>query len=144
MTGNEPPRPGAEDGTVGLKRLELVSLALFLACWTVDVLSLLGLVPLADRFPLSLYGLYGLAAALGWLVGNLYVQRARGFPPPLRRRFLLIYSSAPLGILFLLRAMAPAAEQQAAPLVPLYALGVYAIFFLVPVTLRIPFRAGRR
>ncbi|HEX5758484.1 MAG TPA: hypothetical protein VF121_04780 [Thermoanaerobaculia bacterium] len=127
-----------------MKRLELVLLALFLACWAVDVLALAGLVPLAGSLPLSLYGLYGLAAALGFLAGNLYVQRSRDLPRPLRRRLLLVYLSAPLGIVFLLRAMAPVAEQRAAPLVPLYALGVFAVFFLVPVSMRLPSRAGRR
>jgi hypothetical protein len=38
-------------------------------------------------------------------------------------------------VLYLLRALAPAREQIGAPLVPLYALGVYAVLFLVPVTI---------
>jgi hypothetical protein len=114
-------------------RLEAILLALFLACWLVVVLSLVGLVTLRGNFPLGLYPLYSLASALGWGAGNLYVHRGRRFPDPIRRRVLLVYYLGPQGLIYLLRAMASTADQQAAPLVPLYAFGVFSIFFLVPV-----------
>jgi hypothetical protein len=38
--------------------------------------------------------------------------------------------------------MAPVADQRAAPLVPLWAFGVFSILFLVPVTMKFPGRAG--
>lgn len=113
-------------------------MALFLACWAVVLLVLLGLVPRAD-FPLGLYPLYSLASVLGWAAGNLYVHRGRRFPDAIRRRVLLVYYLGPQGLVYLLRFMAPMESQQAAPLVPLWAFGVFSIFFLVPVKLiRVP------
>jgi hypothetical protein len=126
MNGAPPPGPS-------FWRLEAILLALFLACWLVVVLSLIGVVTLRGNFPLGLYPLYSLASALGWGAGNLYVHRGRRFPDPIRRRVLLVYYLGPQGLIYLLRAMASAADQQAAPLVPLYAFGVFSIFFLVPV-----------
>jgi hypothetical protein len=102
---------------------------------------MLGILPLADSLSLSLYSLYGLAAAAGWLSGNLYILRSRGIPGPMRRRILIIYWLGPPSLVFLLRAMAPAAAQQAAPLVSIYAFGVFSVFFLVPVTLKAGFQA---
>lgn len=116
--------------------LEPIALALFLACYVVALLHLLGLVPLAGTVDLGLYGLYTLAAVLGWIAGNVYVQRARGLPKQLRRRFLMVYFLGPVSVVLMLRFMAPQAVQLVQPLVPAYALGVFTIFFLVPVTLR--------
>ena len=48
----------------------------------------------------------------------------------------LVYLFGPPGVLALLRAMAPGPTQEAAPLVSLYAGIVYAILFLVPVSLK--------
>lgn len=121
-------------------RVELVLLALFFACWLVGFLQWFGLVPRAGSLELGLRGLFSLAAALGWLAGNVYVPRRRGLPAELRRRILLIYLLGPPGLLFVLRSMAPFEEQMAAPLASLYATIVYAIFFLVPVSLRGAFR----
>lgn len=118
-----------------MKRFEPVLLALFLACWLVDLLVLLRVVRLAGMLPLTLYGLYSVAVAFGWLFGNIYVRRRRGLPPPVRRRILILYFMGPPGILYLLRYMTPLFLQQAAPFVPLYAFCVFAILFLVPVTL---------
>lgn len=74
---------------------------------------------------------------LGWLSGNVYAFRSAAAPPPvLRRRFLLVYLLGPPSCLYLLRMLAPAADQAAAPLVPLYGSLVYGIFFLIPLTLR--------
>jgi hypothetical protein len=102
----------------------------------VDLLHLLGLVPLPGTLDLDLYPFYAVAAVCGWLAGNLWVARAAGLPRGLRWRLLLVYLVGPPGVLFLLRAMAPAAAQMAAPFVALYAFGVFAVFFAVPVTLR--------
>lgn len=103
------------------------------------LLSSFGLVTLRGHFPLGLYPLYSLAMGLGWGAGNLYVHRGRRFPDPIRRRVLLVYYLGPQGLIYLLRFMAPVADQQAAPLVPVWAFGVFSIFFLVPVKLiRVP------
>jgi hypothetical protein len=129
----EPPRPPS------FWRLEAILVALFLACWAVVLLSWLGLVTLRGNFPLGLYPLYSLASVLGWSAGNLYVHRGRRFPDAIRRRVLLVYYLGPQGLVYLLRFMAPLAAQQAAPLVPVWAFGVFSIFFLVPVKLiRVP------
>lgn len=117
-------------------RLEPVFLGFFFACWSLALLYFVGLIPLAGTLEISLYGLYGLAAAAGWLSGNFYIHRSSKLPRALRRRLLVVYLLGPPGILYLLWAMAPPADQLAAPFVPLYAFGVFVIFFLVPVLLR--------
>lgn len=118
-------------------RLEAVLLALFLACWVIVLFRWLGIVSLAGNLPLSLYALYSFASSLGWGAGNLYVHRGRRrFPPgTIRRRLMLVYYLGPQGMVYMLRAMAPVADQHAAPLVPVWAFGVFSIFFLVPVTI---------
>ena len=127
-----PPRP------VEVTRGDAVLLGLFLACWALSLLSLARIVRLAGSLPLTLYGYYGVAVALGWGFGILYVRRTWGLPTPVRRRFLLIYYLGPPAILGVLRSMAPWADQEVAPLVPLYAFGVFSILFLVPVTMKFP------
>jgi hypothetical protein len=126
--------------TASVKRFEIVLLALFLACWAVNLLIGLRLLPFAGNANLSLYALYSLAVALGSLAGNVYARRRRGLPPPARRRLFFIYFFGPPAIVILLRAMAPLDVQRAAPLVPLYALAVYSIFFAVPLSLKFPSR----
>ncbi len=116
--------------------LEIVLLGLFLVLWAVALVSVAIGLPLAGSLPLTLYQLYGIAAALGWLHGNVYVQRARSLPRPLKRRLLLIYLLGPPSLVYLLRTMAPAEEQAAAPLAGIWAFAVLTIFFLVPVTFR--------
>jgi len=125
-----------------VKRIELILLALFLACWVVSIAVFFGLLHLDGAVQLGFYGLYGIAASLGWLFGNVYVQRTRKLPKPERRPFLF-YFFGPLGVVYLLRCMEPLAFQRAAPFVLLYAWCVLSIFFLVPVVMRIPF-AGRQ
>lgn len=117
-------------------RLEVILLAFFLSCWSIVLLHLLGLVPMAGALDLGMQGLYTVAVAAGWLVGNIYVRRSRGLPKALRRRLQLVYLVGPPGVLALVRAMAPAAAQAATPFVPFYAGIVYVILFLVPVSLR--------
>ena len=118
-----------------MKRLEPALIGLFFASWLGALLAQLGVLPLAGTLPLAFYPYFSLAAALGFAAGNFYVQRRRVFPPELRRRLLLVYLVGPPGILYLVRGMAPAADQALAPLVPLLGFGVYSIFFAVPVKL---------
>lgn len=120
-----------------MSRVEPILFGLFFASWGLAVLYMVGIVPLPESLELSLYGLYSIAAVSGWIAGNIYVQRARHLPRELKRRFFLLYLVGPPGLLYLLRAMAPAREQRAAPLVPLYAWAVFAVFFLVPLTFRV-------
>ena len=126
-------------------RVELAVLAVFSAIWLLVILGGLEIVPLAGSLNLDLYRLYSIAAVFGWVAGNIYVARAQSFADApaeypfwqsLRKRLLLSYVMGPLSVVFLLRLLAPQAVQQAAPLVPIYSLGVYALFFLVPLTLR--------
>ena len=121
-----------------MARLEIAVVGFFFACWIVVLLSLAGLVPLAGHLPLSLYAYYSLAAGLGWISGNVYVVRRRSLEGAQRRRAFVLYFIGPLGLTSLLRAMAPASAQAVAPFVPLYAVGVFTIFFLVPLILKPP------
>ena len=116
-----------------MSRLEPILVAFFLATWFVNLLDVLGLVELARNFNLALYPLYSLAAGMGWGAGLAYVTRAHRLPAELKRRVWMVYFMGPPGILFLVRAMAALEVQRAAPLVPVYAWGVYAVFFLVQV-----------
>lgn len=118
-----------------MKRLEPILLGLFLACFVLDLLVFFRVLSLAGSLPLGLYGLYSFAITLGWLSGMLYERHRREQPAPIRRRLFLIYFLGPPGILYLVRSMAPLAEQKAAPLVWLYSFVVFAIFFAVPVKL---------
>jgi hypothetical protein len=123
-----------------VRRLEPALIGLFLASWLGALLGQLSVLALAGSLPLGLYPFYSLAAALGWVAGNVYVHRRRRVPAPLWRRLLLIYLVGPPGILYLVREMAPAADQALAPLVPLLGFAVFGVFFAVPVTLAPPSR----
>jgi hypothetical protein len=126
--GPLPPRP--------IRTLEAVLLGLFLACWAVLVLSWLHVAHLSGNAPVSLYRYFSFASALGWSTGTIYVQRGRKLAEPDRRLLRWVYYLGPQGIVYLLRALAPLAERRLAPLVPLWAFGVYTVFFLVPVLVR--------
>ena len=132
---------------------EAVLLASCSAVWLLTILADVGVVPLAGILTLDLYRLYSIAAVLGWLAGNVYLLRVRASgatararaagateprTPPRRprRRLLLSYLLGPLAFVYGLRSLAALEVQQAAPLVPIYGFGVYALFFLVPLTLR--------
>jgi hypothetical protein len=118
-----------------LSRLEGPVFGLFLAAWLVTGLGQLGFLELAGRFGLSFYGFYSAAAALGWLAGNFYMARRRGRQGDLVRRLRAMYFLQPLSLVFLLWTLGPKELQRAAPLVPLYAVGVYGALYLVPVML---------
>lgn len=96
------------------------------------VLHNLGLVGVSAGLDLSLYQIYAVAAVLGWLSGNVYVHRRRRLPQEHRKRAAALWLMGPQGVPALLRAMAPVEAQAAAPAVPLFALGVGAVFFCVP------------
>ncbi|HXO22699.1 MAG TPA: hypothetical protein VOA87_22490 [Thermoanaerobaculia bacterium] len=127
---------GASPNPRPVRSLETVLLGLFLACWVVVLVSWLRLVSLAGNAPVPLYRFFSFASALGWVAGTLYIQRGRQLPDAGRRLLRWVYYLGPQGIVYLLRAMAPLGDQQAAPLVPVYALGVFSVFFLVPVTVK--------
>lgn len=124
--------------------MELVLLGIFFVCWLAALAAFGGLLPLAGLLDLGLYQYYGLAAFLGWLSGNVYLHRSRRVPKPLRLRLMLIYLLGTPGLLYLVRALAPLTTQALAPMAPVYATGVFAILFLVPVTLRGSFASGSR
>ena len=93
----------------------------------------LGLLSLASALALSFYQVYGTAAVVGWVSGNVYVARRRRLvSTAIRRRALVLWLIGPQGIPSLLWAMAPASLQAAAPAVPFYAFLVGTVFFAVP------------
>ncbi|MCP4203311.1 MAG: hypothetical protein GY769_15420 [bacterium] len=119
-------------------------LLFFLICWVVFCVHALAGYPLAGYLRLNLYHLYGLAASGGWLLGNLAVGRERRFerqggdplPPATRRRLFFLELLAPGGALFLLWSLAPKPIRIGVPMAPIYATGVFVLFFLVPVSLK--------
>lgn len=119
-------------GALRSTRLEAPLFGLFLACWVLAVAHNLGLVSVSLGLDLSFYRLYAVAAAVGWVAGNVYVLRRRRLPREHRRRAAALWLVGPQGVPALLRAMAPLESQAAAPAVPLYAFGVGAVFFCVP------------
>ena len=130
MWGSGGLQPG-ESLRVG--RFEVVLLAASFAGWIVTLVHLLGWVSLAGAHRLDFYRFFSVAAASGWLVGNLCLYRRRRLGAS--RRLLAIYLLGPPGLLSLLWAMGPPELQAIAPFAPLYGLGVYSLFFLVPITL---------
>lgn len=121
-----------------VRTLGAVAVGLFLACWVVFLLQVAGLARLPNLPHLTLTEAYSAASALGWLAGMIYVQRTRHIPPPLRRRLFLLSFFGPPSLVFELIAMARLDHQ--APFVLLWALCVFGIFYLVPVSFR---SAGR-
>ncbi len=119
-----------------MSRLEPIVLAFCFACWLAVLLPVLGLSPLSGSLQLEPRSLYMIAVATGWLAGNLYLRRRQQVPRQLRWRFLVAYLLGPPGLFFLLWAMVPEGYQAQAPLVPLYAVGVSSILFIVPIGLR--------
>ena len=119
----------------------MIFLALSLASWILVLADAFRWLPLEGLLPLALYPYYSLAIFLGSVAGNLFAFRSRGAPLEAKRRLLRVYLAAPPGIIVMVRAMAEAAAQSAAPFVPLYAVLVFTIFFLVPLLIR---RSPRR
>lgn len=115
-----------------MRQLELPLFGFFFACWLAAIVFHLRLVPAAGTLAVGLYPLYALAAALGWIAGNVYVVRRRALPREHRKRAAALWLVAPQGVPAVVRAMAPSSHQAVAPLVPLFAFAVGAIFFCVP------------
>lgn len=126
-----------------MKRAEIILLALFLACWLLEMVIFFGGLRVDGSFPLDLYPYYGVTMTLGWLFGLLCVNRTRDMERTPTRRFVLFYFVGPIGFLFLLRDMATFEAQRAAPFVPLWGLCVFAIFFATAIILRLPLPGGR-
>ena len=119
-----------------MRRLETVLLGLFGAFWVVLVLAYLGVVHLAVTLPLTLYELFGTAGMVGTLAGNLAVWRSIGVDVEVWRRLKVIYYVGPACLPMLVRALAPLELRVAAPFAALWAVGVYSVFYLVPVSMR--------
>ena len=126
-----------------MKRGEVILLALFLACWLLEIAVFPGWLRFDGSLPIGLYPFYGVAMSLGWLFGLLCVNRTRDMDPGPTRRFVFFYFVGPIGFLFLVRDMATMEAQRAAPFVPLWGLGVYTIFFITAIILRLPLPGGR-
>jgi hypothetical protein len=121
-----------------IRLLGAATVGLFLACWVVFLLQLAGIARLPVLPRLTLIQVYSAASALGWAAGMIYVQRTRHLAAPLRRRLFLLSFCGPPSLVYLLVAMARLQLQ--APLVLLWSLCVFGIFYLVPVSFR---SAGR-
>lgn len=129
-------------GAWSVRQFDLIVVALAVASLFAVLLSDVRLVQFSGSLPLALHRYYIVAAALGWLFGNVYVTRSRSAGS--RLMLLVIYGLGPIPFLFLLRAMAPATAREVAPLVPLFASGMFLVFFVVPVSLRAPARVRMR
>jgi hypothetical protein len=125
-------------------RLELVLLGFFIACWIVFFAVALSGYPLSGAIAMDLYQLYGIAALVGWLSGNIFVQRSQRWERRSRQRVLLIFLLSPGGLYYLLWALGSELDRSGAPFAPLYAFAVSGILFLVPVTLRGSFSGRTR
>jgi hypothetical protein len=117
-----------------VRKLEASVAGICLGAWVLTLALLLGPGPDFARHPPP-RGLFSLAAVAGWLAGNVYVVRSRAAPLG-RVGLLSIYLGGPPGLIWLYWATIPAGIRLASPFAPLLALGVYAIFFVVPVSLR--------
>lgn len=113
-------------------RTELFLGPLFIALWALVLLLQMGLLDSPEIVRLGLYGLFSLAAALGWLAGNFFLHRARKFSRSVVRQLAVVYFLGPPSVIAMVRALAPLADQRAAPLASVYALGVFTVFFSVP------------
>lgn len=133
-------------------RVETTLLVVSGFVWTLSLGVVGGFVPLSGLLSIDLYRYYSVAAVLGWLSGNVYMLRRRSItptddptraaPPPVgpvfrhpRRLLLMVYGLGPPSVVMLLWALSPRTLQLSAPLVPIYALMIFGLFFLVPVTL---------
>lgn len=108
----------------------------------VILLDAVRIIHLENHLVLGLYPLYAVAGFVGSFAGHAFVSRSRGRSLAESRRMLLVYVAGLPVIPVLLRMMAPTAEQEAAPLVPLWCIFVFAVFTIVPLTMRRPATGG--
>jgi hypothetical protein len=118
-----------------VRRLGLILVSLFLACWIFVVLDRAGVLSLAGSRPQGFYRVYGLAAFLGSVGGYVFSYRSRRLSLTERGRLLALSLVLPLGAVFLLRSFAPVTERAASPLVPALSIVIYGVFFAVPVSI---------
>ena len=111
---------------------------LVVGIWIVSLAALFGLLDLHDLIELSLYQYFGSAALLGWLFGNAYSYRLRTRSDKSGQISIWGYLLAPPGVIYLLHAANQSALQSQVPLAPVFALMVFVVIFLVPVTLGKP------
>ena len=116
-----------------MRRFEVYASVLFALVWLATILLWID-APDAGRFPAPSL-LFPFAAALGWIAGNFFASRIKSEAFS-RRRLLALYLTGPPALIWFFWAFAPREVQAAAPLVPLLSLGIYGLFFLVPVTIR--------
>ena len=79
------------------------------------LLDLGGVIDLDGDRPIGFYPIYGLAALLGSIAGNVFAFRLRRLPEGEVRRLLALYVVAPPGLVLLVRAFTSQAEQQSSP-----------------------------
>ena len=72
-------------------RFEILLLGIFSTSWAVAFILALRLVPVAGVLPLDLYSFFSIAAALGWISGNLYISREPTLPED-RYRWRLFFN----------------------------------------------------
>jgi hypothetical protein len=117
-----------------VQRLEVVVGVFCALVWLVATALLWVGAPSLARYPPP-RSLFSFAAILGWVVGHVYVARVRQ-QVMTRRALLALYLGGPPGLIWLLWSFVPMPVQAAAPLAPILSLGIFGIFFLVPVTIR--------
>jgi hypothetical protein len=128
-------------------RLECFLLGFFVACWLAFFVSAAFDYPFAGVVPLGLYELYGAAVLAGWIIGNVFVHRSRGWSRSVRTRLLMVFLLSPGGLFYLLWSLSSDGDRAAVPFAPLYAFAMSFLFLLVPVSFRRSFRRnsiGRR
>lgn len=121
-----------------MRRLELFLAGLCGACWVVILLDVARIIHLENHLVLGLYPLYAVAGFAGSFAGHAFVSRSKGLSLAQSRRLLLVYVAGLPVVPVLLRMMAPTVDQEAAPLVPLWCIFVFAVFTIVPLTMRRP------
>jgi hypothetical protein len=117
-----------------MKRFEAVAGALFALVWLIATLLLWIGAPELELFATP-RSLFPFAVVLGWSAGNVFMARVRSRALA-RRGLVAIYLGGPPGFVWLLWAFVPEPLQATSPLAPLLSLGIFGIFFLVPVTVR--------
>jgi hypothetical protein len=117
-----------------VQRFEVVVGGICAVVWLLATVLLWVGAPALGRYPPP-RSLFSFAVVLGWVAGNVFMARVRQRALS-RRALLALYLGGPPGLIWLLWAFVPAPQQAVAPLAPILSLGIFGIFFLVPVTIR--------